>query len=318
MNFLYISKNRSGLLNLDRNLSYLLKFIACIMVMMSHYSGYALVSGLSSSIIYKGIAALCGYLGVAFFFFFSGYGLMKSDMKHHLSCFDFFKRRLAKTYLPAVLVSAIWLFVAILVNLDLLCNQHYLLGVIWQFNDEVLWFVRVIVLLYFCFFLYRLKFQDKSHRWLYLLLLTLLAYVFVRITGIGSSLSVPIFFMGVFVADYSELIKKRNVLSYKGGVILAFLFLILLWFCKNDNYLLHGWINYLCIITFIFLIANFEIKIANVPQWIRDWSYNIYLVHWKVHLMILLCFQVNELWMFFITVGIVTYLFSFVRKLLRI
>lgn len=93
----------------DRNLTDLMKFVACLMVAMSHYSGYALANGVSSNIIYKVIAATGGYLGVALFFFLSGYGLMMSDMKHHLGFVDFLKRRLSKTWLPAVLVSAIWL-----------------------------------------------------------------------------------------------------------------------------------------------------------------------------------------------------------------
>ena len=59
---------------LDRNITDLLKFVACIMVAMSHYSGYALAEGVSSSVIYKVIAATGGYLGVAVFFFLSSCG----------------------------------------------------------------------------------------------------------------------------------------------------------------------------------------------------------------------------------------------------
>lgn len=92
----------------DRNVTDMLKFLSCLMVAMSHYSGYALAKGVSSSIIYQAIAATGGYLGVAVFFFLSGYGLMMSDQKHHLGFGDFIKRRLSKTWIPAVLVSVIW------------------------------------------------------------------------------------------------------------------------------------------------------------------------------------------------------------------
>lgn len=135
---------------LDRNITDLLKFVACIMVAMSHYSGYALAEGVSSSVIYKVIAATGGYLGVAVFFFLSGYGLMKIDQKRHRNFAEFCKRRLAKAWLPAVVVSAIWLGVAYFVDLDLLCNKHYLLGLLWWFNDEVMWFIRVIMIMYVC------------------------------------------------------------------------------------------------------------------------------------------------------------------------
>lgn len=136
-------------ITLDRNITDLLKFVACIMVAMSHYSGYALAEGVSSSVIYKVIAATGGYLGVAVFFL-SGYGLMKSDQKRHRNFAEFCKRRLAKAWLPAVVVSAIWLGVAYFVDLDLLCNKHYLLGLLWWFNDEVMWFIRVILIMYVC------------------------------------------------------------------------------------------------------------------------------------------------------------------------
>lgn len=135
---------------LDRNITDRLKFVACIMVAMSHYSGYALAEGVSSSVIYKVVAANGGYFGVAIFFFLSGYGLMRSDQKRHRNILEFCKRRLAKTWFPAVIVSTIWLTIAYFVDLDLLCNNHYLLGILWWFNDEVMWFIRVILIMYVC------------------------------------------------------------------------------------------------------------------------------------------------------------------------
>ena len=138
---------------LDRNITDLLKFVACIMVAMSHYSGYVLAEGVSSSVIYKAVAANGGYFGVAIFFFLSGYGLMKSDQKRHRNIQEFCKRRLAKAWLPAVIVSTIWLTIAYFVDLDLLCNSnHYLLGILWWFNDEVMWFIRVILIMYLCMY----------------------------------------------------------------------------------------------------------------------------------------------------------------------
>lgn len=172
---------------LERNLTNFIKFIACIMVAMSHYSGYVLTNDISSAVIYKIIAATGGYLGVASFFFLSGYGLMMSDMNDHLRFWRFIRQRLSKTYLPAVLVSAIWLGIAAVSDLDLLCNQDYFMGVIWRFNDEVMWFVRVIIVMYVFFWLYRgcaLSLVDKT-LWQFFLLLafTAAAYSVIRIGG---------------------------------------------------------------------------------------------------------------------------------------
>ena len=48
-------------------------------------------------------------MGVAIFFFLSGYGLMESEQKSHLSLAAFFKRRFLNVYLPVLLVTALWL-----------------------------------------------------------------------------------------------------------------------------------------------------------------------------------------------------------------
>lgn len=99
----------------DYNTTDVLKFVACIMVAMSHFAGYASVAGFSNP-LYAVIAANCGYLGVALFFLLSGYGLMMSDQKKHLSLMAFLKKRLSKTYFPAVLISLIWLLINVLIN----------------------------------------------------------------------------------------------------------------------------------------------------------------------------------------------------------
>lgn len=94
-------------ISLDRGLTDFLKIISCLLVAFGHYSGYALVSNVSSSPIYKIIAATGGYIGVAFFFFISGYGCMMSEQKKHLTAKQFFIKRLSKVWLPAVIISAI-------------------------------------------------------------------------------------------------------------------------------------------------------------------------------------------------------------------
>jgi peptidoglycan/LPS O-acetylase OafA/YrhL len=63
----------------------------------------------TDNLFYKVLSTQGGYLGVAVFFFLSGFGLMESDIKRHLTLFQFLKKRLSKIYLPAVLVTAIWL-----------------------------------------------------------------------------------------------------------------------------------------------------------------------------------------------------------------
>lgn len=102
----------------DRNVTDVLKFIACLMVALGHYYGYCSVNDIHmcSLMRLRIVSPQFGYLGVALFFLLSGYGLMMSDKKKHLEFGAFIRRRLSKTYLPAVLVSVIWLGINMVIN----------------------------------------------------------------------------------------------------------------------------------------------------------------------------------------------------------
>ena len=102
-----IQLSRNNTLQFNRGLTDIIKFLSCLMIALHHFSQIRGVEG-ASNVIYFLFATQGGYLGVAIFFFLSGYGLMKSEQSKHLTIPAFFKKRLIKTYLPAVLVSALW------------------------------------------------------------------------------------------------------------------------------------------------------------------------------------------------------------------
>lgn len=94
---------------LDKTTTDLLKFLSCIMVAIHHYACYAISTEYSSNIILKAFSTQGGYLGVALFFFMSGYGLMQSERKKHLDFLPFLKKRLCKILLPSLLMTIIWI-----------------------------------------------------------------------------------------------------------------------------------------------------------------------------------------------------------------
>lgn len=306
----------------DRNVTDLLKFISCLMVAMSHYSGYALAKGVSSSIIYQGIAATGGYLGVAVFFFLSGYGLMMSDQKHHLGFADFIKRRLSKTWIPAVLVSAIWLGINMVIESNgggnLLCNQHYFLGVIWRFNDEVMWFVQTIIVMYLFFYVYRvIGLKIPQMEFVALVVLGAIATPLVRWIGIGDPISVPLFFVGIAIARWQE-IAARLFRSWWCVLLVMLVILVSAYFGRADNRVLHGAINYFCMTGLVTLLAFVNVRIASLPKWVGGCSYDLYLVHYKVHLLLVFLCGVDQLWMFVMGTVVVTAGFYNLRKLVRL
>jgi len=100
------------MLSISRECSNLLKLASALLVMFSHYFNIKASSGEVLNPIEWLIRSQGGNIGVAIFFFLSGYGLMMSEIKTHLSFRQYFRRRFLKVYLPVLLVTAIWLPIA--------------------------------------------------------------------------------------------------------------------------------------------------------------------------------------------------------------
>lgn len=83
------------------------KLVAALLVVTAHTAGAVIGMGSEHPFFYI-MASQNGYIGVAIFFFLSGYGLMQSEMKSHLPLRSFFSRRFLKVYLPVLLVTALW------------------------------------------------------------------------------------------------------------------------------------------------------------------------------------------------------------------
>ena len=99
---------------LDRALTDVVKMLSCVMIAIHHYANYAISTEYSDCIILRLFSTQGGYLGVALFFFLSGYGLMKSESKHHLGFNAFVVKRFGKVFLPVLLVTLFWLPIYVL------------------------------------------------------------------------------------------------------------------------------------------------------------------------------------------------------------
>lgn len=114
-----------------------IKLVAAIMIALHHYSQYVWTNHLSDSIIYHIMCSLAGFIGVAIFFFLSGYGLMESEKKRHLAFGAFIKRRLLKVYVPVVFATALWLSAS-------LCNDSA--RNMWKvYGSIIVWSAAIIL-----------------------------------------------------------------------------------------------------------------------------------------------------------------------------
>lgn len=280
---------------LSRNLTDLVKFLACIMIALHHFSQTMVVAG-TSNIIYQLFSTQGGWLGVAIFFFLSGYGLMKSDMKNHLSLLPFMQKRLMKTYLPAVLVSALWAGNQTIIGNKPADIQLFRL-IFWNFNDEVLWFVRVIIVLYLLFAAYAWV-KNRSliskgfwfHR--FLLAVMIPASMWLTHTGFVHGLSVGLFFVGVMLAEIERQSRWKTI----GMIACAVLFSVVCTYILNYGAgiriadWVHLLVNVCFIVIFLLLVGTkFIISVPELPKWLGGCSYDIYLVHNKALMLLRAC-----------------------------
>lgn len=195
---------------------------------------------------------------------------------------------------------------------------------IWWFNDEVMWFVRAIIVLYLFFYLFRWLDVKicKVKDYLYISLINLLvlgtiATCLVRWAGIGDPISVPLFFIGIAIARCPEKAKRifRSV-PILLMVLISIVAIAYLW--RSDNRVLHGLINYFVMTAFVSLLAFVDVCIDRIPKWVGSCSYDLYMVHYKAHLLLVFLCGVDLLWMFVLGTGLATIGFYHLRKICKL
>ena len=275
-----ITPPSSNFITLDRGLTDLMKMVAALFVAMGHYSGHAL--DFVDNPLLRFIVMNGGSVGVAIFFFLSGYGLMKSEQKLHLGFFVFLKRRFLKVYIPVVLVSAVWGIVLWPVGSGLEHLLQYLKLTFLTFGDGILWFVKVIAVMYLLFYGYTVLRKHDSWRLPALLIGTIFAYILVYWWQESwCAISIPFFTIGVVIAEYNEKICRMMhgfgvilwlgiITALMGGLYMAF-----------GNLYAHALINYWIITAIVMLCAHWTVTIT-LPPWLGGITYDIYLTHNKV------------------------------------
>lgn len=277
---------------IDRGLTNALKFLCCLLVALSHYAQYAIINGLSSNLLINLISTQGGYLGVSIFFLLSGYGLGESMRKRPTDFRTFAIKRISKVYVPAVVVSLIWVIILWLfpnmqantTGLDVqVANSNIAITLLrvflLSFQDSVLWFVKVIMVLYLSFYLYHIAKKKNSVIALVLLIAESLAVAIVTYFLIApfASVSVFAFVLGVVVSDYNQFISNNKWVSFIGGLIT----IVVIAFCvRHNGFFLHGCINYVLLLCFLLCTCLFEIRLDS-NKYLGCLSYDLYLTHNK-------------------------------------
>lgn len=299
----------------DKKLTDLIKFLACIMIALHHYSQGMVVAGTHNP-IYQLFSTQGGWLGVAMFFFLSGYGLMMSDIKNHKAPIPFIQKRLLKAYFPAVLVSAIW--GGYLLTRGESIGIMWFKSLLWGYNDEVLWFVRAIVKLYVVFYVY-VCVAAVLPKWFESVCyfgIAVIATCWVD-AGFVHGSSVLLFFFGMSIAKYDEWYLRMIHKVYPSVIILCTIVALGIIF-RHDAAWIHLLINYFVIASGVIIIALYNIKVPSLPKWIGGASYDIYLVHNKALMLLRPTYVIVPFWEFVGITALFTIVLYNLRRLIKL
>ena len=311
-----MSSRKTYNLSIDKGVSDWIKFLSALMVAFHHYSQYALCSLHESGIVFKIFSSVGGYLGVAIFFFFSGYGLMESEQKRHLSFLKFIQKRFSKIYLPVLLVTLLWIGSCHIFDINhqsgdiqLFTGGGNLNEIFFGFYDGVLWFVKVLIVIYLAFYAFSaLRPINETFAWLLFVILTIVIQVCTNYyIASYAILSIPFFTIGVFASEFKDRcfggfnVSMLPLVVYPAIAIMLNIHIVVV-------------INSIVIITLISICTRWDIKVT-CPTILSTLAFDIYLVHNKILMMGRTYTDVFHIWEFVLFTIIAALSFYFIRML---
>lgn len=310
-----------------------LKGFAILAVVFSHV-GYFLMS--DTRFLYP-LSTLAG-VGVNLFLFLSGYGLTVSAIKNYLSPGQFYKKRLAKIFIP------FWLALIVFFTANIfILHLHYSLAYIvrsclgyfphadlYQDINSPFWYFTWILFYYLIFPLVFLK----KRPWLSAIIIYLagfsvakwlpyswdnVVYMYnVHVLAFPLGMLVAVFFsrLEIFttgkVGEWTGKIRNMPATAKRIGYFIIFFVAlsVFLYTAINSNVGVNPRIEELTsIVTMLALTALFLIKKWNIKflHIIGVYSFEIYLLHWPIMYHYDIFFKILPAWL-----AMAAYLFLFV------
>ncbi|MGB4440420.1 MAG: acyltransferase, partial [Sedimentibacter sp.] len=228
-----------------------------------------------------------GFLGVAIFFFISGYGLISSYLKDKNYLNNFFSKRVARVYIPFIVTN---IFIGI--TSILIFNESYSITEIFSTSiflknitsGQVFWYINATILFYIVFFL-SIKFSKTTTKAIVIMFIYSIIYIYVcRIQEMGiywynTAFAFP---FGVLFAY-----KKENILykikTYYNALfiicLIGFVIIFLISFEESKNKFIFDTISSILFI-FLIILLNYKLNIkSKLLDFIGSISFEIYLVH---------------------------------------
>ena len=186
----------------------------------------------------------------------------------------------------------------------------------------MLWFVKVLLVLYLCFGIF-IWIRERYSHIVSIICLNLLtagaiavALLFLQMRDY-QTISIPLFTIGVIGSLYNNG-ETHKTFAYLGAWCFCIICLLIL-LSGVSTLPIHALINYVTIFIAIFLLAKFPIKKKLVvPAVVGDISFDIYLVHNKALMALKVLLPVVPLYSFVGLSAAATILFYLIRKKLNL
>lgn len=311
--------NMWGGVKLPFEFTQLLKGLCCVMIALHHYSQYIIAEGLSNNLFYQLFSTQGGYAGVAMFFFLSGFGLMESEAKKHLSLWQFIVKRFWKIYKAILIIN-------VLHYGSILCWGYFKTG-LWESIDWRLllsvakldtnfWFIQVLFACYLGFAI-MIQIKNKTIRNIALGVgqIAVLACWVIKGEPINHIISIPLFAVGIYVSLFKEKSAEiiKNIWIWVGLMIATVA--VCYWTYQIRNAMpVHTEANVLLLAGLIWFTAKYEVTLG-FKSFLGYISFPIYLVHWKVMLLSSSLGYIAPLWLYLL---LIIYLAWLLQKTLEI
>lgn len=285
----------------------MLKLLACIAIVMHHYSQYGLDWHKISGPFYEVLRSVGGDLSVTLFFFLSGYGLMVSESKREFSIKRFADKRFWRILKPFWIVNLAAVIIYWILDANSIATQsiwHAVGAVLGIFRfDPTMWFIHYLLALYILFAIGMLLKKPV----LFVVGSVLLFVVIAATNGMPSHAwsSLFAFPLGMAVGMNPDKLM-RFFRRYDVALISCALYITILYFFVfkspgGNGPLWHQANNILLIILLLFALSRIPVKYFTwykLPAKYQPY-YEVYLVHPKILFIMIFSFGIFlPLWVF--------------------
>ena len=187
-----------------------------ILIMMHHLGQKTSAAWVPAIVRQHGLEVFVpiGYLLVSFFFFCSGYGLIKSMRTKEDYFKGFLVKRLNRVLMAFIITEVIYLIVRIVNDvMELPLNPYS-------------WFIYTIIILYIGFFLIYRRENKSSFLLMAVWILAYSVICYILIKGNWWMNATPVFLLGIYIADHEDKIKKKIPMIIVAGVIFVVTFVL--------------------------------------------------------------------------------------------